>query len=68
MFLSQGAVITPAATIEPSLTLHPSSVMTPLTQQMNHLSLAPTGAVSVFYYSKRCTTRNVEVPSLLDSI
>ncbi|XP_037533196.1 RNA-binding motif, single-stranded-interacting protein 3 [Nematolebias whitei] len=39
-----GAVITPAATIEPSLTLHPSSVMTPLTQQMNHLSLAPTGA------------------------
>uniref|UniRef100_A0A672H0D9 RNA-binding motif, single-stranded-interacting protein 3-like n=1 Tax=Salarias fasciatus TaxID=181472 RepID=A0A672H0D9_SALFA len=41
-----GAVITPAATIEPSLSLHPSSVMAPLTQQMNHLSLGPTGAVS----------------------
>ncbi|XP_029959685.1 RNA-binding motif, single-stranded-interacting protein 3-like isoform X6 [Salarias fasciatus] len=40
----QGAVITPAATIEPSLSLHPSSVMAPLTQQMNHLSLGPTGA------------------------
>ncbi|KAF6725481.1 RNA-binding motif, single-stranded-interacting protein 3 [Oryzias melastigma] len=38
-----GAVITPAAAIEPSLSLHPSSVMTPLTQQMNHLSLGPTG-------------------------
>ncbi|XP_041844257.1 RNA-binding motif, single-stranded-interacting protein 3-like isoform X3 [Melanotaenia boesemani] len=40
----QGAVITPAASIEPSLSLHPSSVMAPLTQQMNHLSLGPTGA------------------------
>ncbi|XP_028280773.1 RNA-binding motif, single-stranded-interacting protein 3-like isoform X2 [Parambassis ranga] len=40
----QGAVITPAAAIEPSLSLHPSSVMAPLTQQMNHLSLGPTGA------------------------
>ncbi|XP_008298287.1 RNA-binding motif, single-stranded-interacting protein 3-like isoform X1 [Stegastes partitus] len=39
-----GAVITPAAAIEPSLSLHPSSVMAPLTQQMNHLSLGPTGA------------------------
>uniref|UniRef100_A0A3B3C871 RNA binding motif, single stranded interacting protein n=1 Tax=Oryzias melastigma TaxID=30732 RepID=A0A3B3C871_ORYME len=43
--LAQGAVITPAAAIEPSLSLHPSSVMTPLTQQMNHLSLGPTGTV-----------------------
>ncbi|XP_038131810.1 RNA-binding motif, single-stranded-interacting protein 3-like isoform X3 [Cyprinodon tularosa] len=40
----QGAVITPATAIEPSLSLHPSSVMAPLTQQMNHLSLGPTGA------------------------
>ncbi|XP_026150155.1 RNA-binding motif, single-stranded-interacting protein 3 isoform X4 [Mastacembelus armatus] len=39
----QGAVITPAAAIEPSLSLHPSSVMAPLTQQMNHLSLGTTG-------------------------
>ncbi|XP_028325732.1 RNA-binding motif, single-stranded-interacting protein 3-like isoform X3 [Gouania willdenowi] len=38
-----GAVITPAAAIEPSLSLHPPSVMAPLTQQMNHLSLGPSG-------------------------
>ncbi|XP_044063736.1 RNA-binding motif, single-stranded-interacting protein 3-like isoform X4 [Siniperca chuatsi] len=38
-----GAVITPAASIEPSLSLHPSSVMAPLTQQMNHLSMGTTG-------------------------
>uniref|UniRef100_A0AAQ4QF30 RNA binding motif single stranded interacting protein 3 n=1 Tax=Gasterosteus aculeatus aculeatus TaxID=481459 RepID=A0AAQ4QF30_GASAC len=38
-----GAVITPAAAIEPSLSLHPSSVMAPLTQQMNHMSLGTTG-------------------------
>lgn len=38
-----GAVITPAAAIEPSLSLHPSSVMAPLMQQMNHLSLGSTG-------------------------
>uniref|UniRef100_A0A674MMT9 RNA binding motif, single stranded interacting protein n=1 Tax=Takifugu rubripes TaxID=31033 RepID=A0A674MMT9_TAKRU len=38
-----GAVITPAAAIEPSLSLHPSTVMAPLTQQMNHLSLGTTG-------------------------
>uniref|UniRef100_A0A3B5MBP9 Uncharacterized protein n=1 Tax=Xiphophorus couchianus TaxID=32473 RepID=A0A3B5MBP9_9TELE len=41
-----GAVITPATAIEPSLSLHPSSVMAPLTQQMNHLSLGPTGTVN----------------------
>uniref|UniRef100_A0A674N417 RNA binding motif, single stranded interacting protein n=1 Tax=Takifugu rubripes TaxID=31033 RepID=A0A674N417_TAKRU len=41
-----GAVITPAAAIEPSLSLHPSTVMAPLTQQMNHLSLGTTGTVS----------------------
>uniref|UniRef100_A0A3B4FTI5 RNA binding motif single stranded interacting protein 3 n=1 Tax=Pundamilia nyererei TaxID=303518 RepID=A0A3B4FTI5_9CICH len=46
-FLLQGAVITPAAAIEPSLSIHPSSVMAPLTQQMNHLSLGPTGTVSL---------------------
>uniref|UniRef100_A0A8D3DXX0 RNA binding motif single stranded interacting protein 3 n=1 Tax=Scophthalmus maximus TaxID=52904 RepID=A0A8D3DXX0_SCOMX len=39
----QGAVIAPAAAIEPSLSLHPSSVMAPLAQQMNHLSLGTTG-------------------------
>uniref|UniRef100_A0A8D2ZVI1 RNA binding motif single stranded interacting protein 3 n=1 Tax=Scophthalmus maximus TaxID=52904 RepID=A0A8D2ZVI1_SCOMX len=38
-----GAVIAPAAAIEPSLSLHPSSVMAPLAQQMNHLSLGTTG-------------------------
>ncbi|XP_028436177.1 RNA-binding motif, single-stranded-interacting protein 3 isoform X2 [Perca flavescens] len=38
-----GAVITPATALEPSLSLHPSSVMAPLTQQMNHLSLGTTG-------------------------
>uniref|UniRef100_A0A3Q3NNM0 RNA binding motif single stranded interacting protein 3 n=1 Tax=Mastacembelus armatus TaxID=205130 RepID=A0A3Q3NNM0_9TELE len=46
----QGAVITPAAAIEPSLSLHPSSVMAPLTQQMNHLSLGTTGTVSYSFY------------------
>uniref|UniRef100_A0A8C4HUG6 RNA binding motif single stranded interacting protein 3 n=1 Tax=Dicentrarchus labrax TaxID=13489 RepID=A0A8C4HUG6_DICLA len=46
----QGAVITPATAIEPSLSLHPSSVMAPLTQQMNHLSLGTTGTVSVSFY------------------
>uniref|UniRef100_A0A8C4NU00 RNA binding motif single stranded interacting protein 3 n=1 Tax=Dicentrarchus labrax TaxID=13489 RepID=A0A8C4NU00_DICLA len=49
-FLPQGAVITPATAIEPSLSLHPSSVMAPLTQQMNHLSLGTTGTVSVSFY------------------
>lgn len=49
-FLSQGAVITPTAAIEPSLSIHPSSVMAPLTQQMNHLSLGTTGTVSVCFY------------------
>lgn len=48
-FLPQGAVITPAAAIEPSLSLHPSSVMAPLTQQMNHLSLGTTGTVSLSF-------------------
>uniref|UniRef100_A0A7N6BAX6 RRM domain-containing protein n=1 Tax=Anabas testudineus TaxID=64144 RepID=A0A7N6BAX6_ANATE len=38
-----GAVIAPATAIEPSLSLHPPSVMAPLTQQMNHLSLGTTG-------------------------
>lgn len=42
----QGAVITPTAAIEPSLSIHPSTVMAPLTQQMNHLSLGTTGTVS----------------------
>uniref|UniRef100_A0A7N5ZYR6 RRM domain-containing protein n=1 Tax=Anabas testudineus TaxID=64144 RepID=A0A7N5ZYR6_ANATE len=41
-----GAVIAPATAIEPSLSLHPPSVMAPLTQQMNHLSLGTTGTVS----------------------
>lgn len=48
--LPQGAVITPATAIEPSLSLHPSSVMAPLTQQMNHLSLGTTGTVSFSLY------------------
>ncbi|CAL8289453.1 unnamed protein product [Merluccius merluccius] len=38
-----GAVITPTAAIEPSLSLQPSSLMAPLTQQMNHLSLGTSG-------------------------
>ncbi|XP_034466674.1 RNA-binding motif, single-stranded-interacting protein 3-like isoform X1 [Hippoglossus hippoglossus] len=38
-----GAVITPASAMEPSLSLHPSSVMAPLAQQMNHMSLGTTG-------------------------
>uniref|UniRef100_A0A8C6KWI8 RNA binding motif, single stranded interacting protein n=1 Tax=Nothobranchius furzeri TaxID=105023 RepID=A0A8C6KWI8_NOTFU len=50
-----GAVITPAATIEPSLSLHPSSVMAPLTQQMNHLSLGPTGTGVVTDQSPQTT-------------
>uniref|UniRef100_A0A668ALD4 RNA binding motif, single stranded interacting protein n=1 Tax=Myripristis murdjan TaxID=586833 RepID=A0A668ALD4_9TELE len=41
--LGPGAVITPAAAMEPSLSLQPSSIMAPLTQQMNHLSLGTTG-------------------------
>lgn len=51
----QGAVITPAAAIEPSLSLHPSTVMAPLTQQMNHLSLGTTGTVSHLQISCYCT-------------
>lgn len=43
-------MITPAAAIEPSLSLHPSSVMAPLTQQMNHLSLGTTGTVRLSFY------------------
>ncbi|KAF3840043.1 hypothetical protein F7725_018760 [Dissostichus mawsoni] len=38
-----GAVINPASPLESSLSLHPSSVMAPLTQQMNHMSLGTTG-------------------------
>uniref|UniRef100_A0A8D0D5J0 RNA binding motif, single stranded interacting protein n=1 Tax=Sander lucioperca TaxID=283035 RepID=A0A8D0D5J0_SANLU len=45
----QGAVITPATALEPSLSLHPSSVMAPLTQQMNHLSLGTTGQIVCAY-------------------
>uniref|UniRef100_A0A665U516 RRM domain-containing protein n=1 Tax=Echeneis naucrates TaxID=173247 RepID=A0A665U516_ECHNA len=40
---------TVTAAIEPSLSLHPSSVMAPLTQQMNHLSLGTTGTVSLSF-------------------
>uniref|UniRef100_A0A668AXC7 RNA binding motif, single stranded interacting protein n=1 Tax=Myripristis murdjan TaxID=586833 RepID=A0A668AXC7_9TELE len=49
-FSAQGAVITPAAAMEPSLSLQPSSIMAPLTQQMNHLSLGTTGTVSLHIY------------------
>uniref|UniRef100_A0A8D2ZVP7 RNA binding motif single stranded interacting protein 3 n=1 Tax=Scophthalmus maximus TaxID=52904 RepID=A0A8D2ZVP7_SCOMX len=48
-----GAVIAPAAAIEPSLSLHPSSVMAPLAQQMNHLSLGTTGTVSLGFVRLR---------------
>lgn len=56
----QGAVITPAAAIEPSLSIHPSTVMAPLTQQMNHLSLGTTGTVSHLQtFFKRHYIRNM---------
>uniref|UniRef100_A0A3B3D983 RNA binding motif single stranded interacting protein 3 n=1 Tax=Oryzias melastigma TaxID=30732 RepID=A0A3B3D983_ORYME len=38
----QGAVITPA--MDPSMSMQPASMMGPLTQQMNHLSLGTTGS------------------------
>lgn len=39
----QGAVISPS--IDPSVSLQPTSMMSPLTQQMGHLSLGGSGAV-----------------------
>lgn len=44
IFFLQGAVITPA--MDPSMSMQPASMMGPLTQQMNHLSLGTTGSVS----------------------
>uniref|UniRef100_A0A8C9RJ06 RNA binding motif single stranded interacting protein 3 n=1 Tax=Scleropages formosus TaxID=113540 RepID=A0A8C9RJ06_SCLFO len=40
-----GAVITPA--MEHGMSMQPASMMGPLTQQMNHLSLGTTGSVSI---------------------
>lgn len=40
----QGAVITPA--MDHTMSMQPASMMGPLTQQMNHLSLGTTGSVS----------------------
>ncbi|MCI4378562.1 hypothetical protein PGIGA_G00217260 [Pangasianodon gigas] len=37
-----GAVISPS--MDPSMSLQPTSMMSPLTQQMSHLSLGSTGA------------------------
>lgn len=64
--LPQGAVITPAAAIEPSLSLHPSSVMAPLTQQMNHLSLGTTGTVSLSFYLLQTILRCMHLCSSFD--
>ncbi|CAL8260908.1 unnamed protein product [Boreogadus saida] len=38
-----GAVIAPSAALDSSLSLQPSSLMAPLTQQMNHLSMGTSG-------------------------
>lgn len=40
----QGAVITP--TMDHTMSMQPASMMGPITQQMNHLSLGTTGSVS----------------------
>ncbi|KAM4907640.1 RNA-binding motif, single-stranded-interacting protein 3 isoform 3-T3 [Sylvia borin] len=46
----QGAVITP--TMDHTMSMQPASMMGPLTQQMNHLSLGTTGTVrSLFFFS-----------------
>lgn len=45
--LFQGAVITP--TMDHTMSMQPASMMGPLTQQMNHLSLGTTGSVSSLY-------------------
>lgn len=42
--LHQGAVITPA--MDHTMSMQPASMMGPITQQMNHLSLGTTGSVS----------------------
>lgn len=42
--LHQGAVITP--TMDHTMSMQPASMMGPITQQMNHLSLGTTGSVS----------------------
>lgn len=44
LFLHQGAVITPA--MDHTMSMQPASMMGPITQQMNHLSLGTTGSVS----------------------
>lgn len=43
--LHQGAVITPA--MDHTMSMQPASMMGPITQQMNHLSLGTTGSVSI---------------------
>uniref|UniRef100_A0A8D0HL88 RNA binding motif single stranded interacting protein 3 n=1 Tax=Sphenodon punctatus TaxID=8508 RepID=A0A8D0HL88_SPHPU len=43
----QGAVITP--TVDNTMSMQPASMMGPLTQQMNHLSLGTTGTVIILH-------------------
>ncbi|KAM7036450.1 RNA-binding motif, single-stranded-interacting protein 3 isoform 5-T5 [Passerculus sandwichensis] len=45
----QGAVITP--TMDHTMSMQPASMMGPLTQQMNHLSLGTTGTVRSLFFS-----------------
>lgn len=45
--LHQGAVITP--TMDHTMSMQPASMMGPITQQMNHLSLGTTGSVSTMH-------------------
>lgn len=42
---SQGAVISPS--IDHSMSLQPTSMITPLSQQMSHMSLGSTGTVRI---------------------
>uniref|UniRef100_A0A3Q1JAE5 RRM domain-containing protein n=1 Tax=Anabas testudineus TaxID=64144 RepID=A0A3Q1JAE5_ANATE len=48
----QGAVITPA--MDHTMSMQPASMMGPLTQQMNHLSLGTTGSVSTLRSQLLC--------------
>lgn len=58
----QGAVITPA--MEHTMSMQPASLIGPLTQQMNHLSLGTTGTVSITLEKNCMTVRQPVLPHL----
>lgn len=59
--LHQGAVITP--TMDHTMSMQPASMMGPITQQMNHLSLGTTGSVSTMHVINLVILRVITAPS-----